>query len=120
MFLFQLKNSLEKAEESYFLGLILFQDLESNKIKNKFQIIDGQQRLVVFSLFMICFYLFFKEQKDTDESKTNMEYIQNCIFNSDLSKKLILKFNDFHEDGDTYKDITDFISNDLEKKSVEN
>ena len=120
IFLFQLKNSLEKAEESYFLGLILFQDLESNKIKNKFQIIDGQQRLVVFSLFMICFYLFFKEQKDTDESKTNMEYIQNCIFNSDLSKKLILKFNDFHEDGDTYKDITDFISNDLEKKSVEN
>ena len=37
IFFFQLTNSLEKADNSYFLGFILFQNLE----KNKFNIIGN-------------------------------------------------------------------------------
>ena len=108
IFLLQIENSIKKNENSYFFGFIIFQDLENNK-KNM-RIIDGQQRMIVFSLFMICFYFFLKE-KNNDKNQSKIENIEKYIFNEKNSlNKLTLKFDIFHKDRQEYTKITKLIS----------
>lgn len=94
------ENAEQQEQESYFIGSIIIV-----KNKNKYDVIDGQQRLTTITLTLCAIRDLLSNQELTDLQKNHLSTVNNLLYSFDLdTEKHLLRLELQYEESKNFLD----------------
>ncbi len=104
------KAIVKKEGKELFLGFLTFSNFKKTKEENELIIVDGLQRMIMFSLLVMVIIQIMKGKYKTKLEKADLQELEEIIADNSYSPNL--RFSNNSENDDAYRGIWSSVSED--------